>query len=98
MVIDRRTFIQSVAFLSAGGVLFYSADALACPSPTVETAAAQTNAETDAKSAFKIDGWDRRDHHPVEHIKMSPSKSTHDDFAGNDVFIQVNRAWRTAWR
>jgi hypothetical protein len=98
MVIDRRTFIQSAAFLSAGGVLFYSADVLACVSPTVETAAAQTKAETDAKLAFKIDGWERGDHHPGEHPKMSTSKSTHDDFAGDEVFIQVNRAWRTAWR
>ena len=91
MVIDRRTFIQSAAFLSTGGVLFYSADVFANVSPTVRSGSAQTKAETDAKRVFKVDGWDRDDHRPLEHLNSA-------DFAGDEVFIQVNRAWRTAWR
>ena len=98
MVIDRRTFIQSAAFLSTGGVLFYSADVFANVSPTVRSGSAQTKAETDAKRVFKVDGWDRDDHRPLEHLNMSQSNSTRADFVGDEVFIQVNRAWRTAWR
>jgi hypothetical protein len=98
MVIDRRTFIQGAAFLSTGGLLFYSAEVLACESPTLRYSASQTETETDAKHVFKVDGWDRRDHHLAEYLKMSPSNPTRADFAGDEVFIQVNRAWRTAWR
>jgi hypothetical protein len=37
MVVDRRTFIQSAAFLSTGGLLFYFADVLASGSPPLES-------------------------------------------------------------
>jgi len=92
MVIDRRTFMQGAALVSTGGLLSYSADALAFASPTPASQAPQTAAETDAKHVFKVDGWDRSDQLPVEHPTMSS------DLTGEEVFIRVNRAWRTAWR
>jgi len=98
MVIDRRTFMQGAALLSTAGLLSYSADVLAFASPTPGSPASQTAAETDAKRVLKVDGWDRRDQYSVEHSKMSPSNPKRADFAGYEVFIQINRAWRTAWR
>lgn len=98
MVLDRRTFIQSAAVLSTAALFFYSADVLACGSPTLGYSASQTAAEPDTKRVFKVDGWDRRDHTPAEYLKMSQSNPTRPDFAGDEVFIQINRAWRTAWR
>ena len=86
-MIDRRIFIQGAALLSTSGLLFYSADALGFAPPTVGPPASQTAAETDVNLVFKVDGWD-----PVEHPPMLP------ELAGEEVFIQVNRAWRTAWR
>jgi hypothetical protein len=98
MVVDRRTFIQSAAFLSTGGLLFYSADVLASGSPPLGSTGPRTAVEADGKSVFRVDGWDRRDHRSAEYLKMFESNPTRPDFAGDEVFIRVNRTWRTAWR
>ena len=94
MVINRRTFMQGAALVSTGGLFLCSSDVLAHAMSTPGSLASRAASENSAKHVFKVDGWDRRDQ-PVEHVSMSGSNV---DAAGGEVFIQVNRAWRTAWR
>jgi hypothetical protein len=98
MVIDRRSFIQGAALLSTSGLLFSSADGLAGASPILGPTAPPTVVETSSKCVLKIAGWDRRDQHPAQHTKMLGSNLKSADLDGDEVFVQVNRAWRTAWR
>jgi hypothetical protein len=94
MGISRRTFMKGAALVSTSGLFLCSLDKLAYSAPTLRSLPSRTASENGAKPGFKVDGWDRHDQ-PVEHASMSGSNV---DAAGAEVFIQVNRAWRTAWR
>jgi hypothetical protein len=98
MAIDRRSFIQGASLLTAGPLFFYSIDALACAFPNPRLTKTQTSDETDARCVFKVLGWEQRDQKPVDRSKMLPSNLTPASLASDEVFIHVNRAWRTAWR
>ncbi len=98
MIIDRRSFIQGASLLAAGNLFFEVADALACASPNPRLTKTQMSHETDARCAFKVVGWEGRDQNSVDRSKVLPSNLTLADLASDEVFIHVNRAWRTAWR
>jgi hypothetical protein len=85
MTIDRRSFIQGTALLSAIPTLAalypLSAMAEAPPRPAVSPQAANA---TDANSAvFTVDGWNHRDAEVLN---------------GDEVLIRINRSWRANWR
>jgi hypothetical protein len=91
MWINRRTFMKGAALVSTSGLFLCSLDNLAYAAPSSGSLPSRAASEDDAKHVFKVAGWDRCDQ-PVEHASMSESN------ADEEVFIQVNRAWRTAWR
>ncbi len=99
MLIDRRSFMQATALLAVGDLLLLSSHVRAYASPISNPVPAQMSVDgTNMKHVFKIDGWDRREDLSVECSRMSPSDPVGADLAGNEVFIRINQAWRTAWR
>jgi hypothetical protein len=85
MRIDRRSFIQSAAFVATTQAF---PPLLPLPS-TMELSLvrAESPSARDATDAtcivFKIDGWDDRATRSVSE---------------NEVLIRINQSWRTAWR
>jgi hypothetical protein len=98
MLIDRRSFMQAAALVAVDDFLLPSSNVRAYASSfpaSVPTQAAVGG--TGTKHVFKVDGWDPREHLPVERSKTLPSYPVV-DLAGDEVFIRINQAWRTAWR
>jgi hypothetical protein len=88
MVIDRRHFIQRVAFVTTApaiaALLPLSTRSLPPASILDEPVTQRPTSAADANSIiFTIDGWDRYD-------AKVPS--------ANEVLIRVNQSWRAAWR
>ena len=99
MLIDRRSFMQAAALVAVGDLLSSSSNVRAYASSLPASVPAQMAVGvTGTKHIFKVDGWNRREHLPVECSKTSPSYPVVGDLAGDEVFIRINQAWRTAWR
>jgi hypothetical protein len=98
-LIDRRSFMQAAALVAVGDLLSPSSNVRAYASSFPASVPTQMAVGgTGTKHVFKVDGWDPREHLPVERSKTSPSYPAVGDLAGDEVFIRINQAWRTAWR
>ena len=97
MMMDRRTFIQATALVTAAPVLAnLLTTVLSHASPQPDPMQPQEPAVRSAIDAvtFKIDGWDLGDP-----IATEGSKTSFPDVASSDpVLIRINQTWRTAWR
>jgi hypothetical protein len=104
MMMRRRTFI-----LGAGSIVTAPALAnLPSPSATARSHASLLpdplppqlpNGRTDMKGlVFKIDGWDRREDIAIDGSAIVLADAATNDAAGEQVWISINRSWRTAWR
>ena len=96
-MMDRRTFIQTTALVTAAPVL---AKLLATVQPHASVQPDPTQPQRPAvrtamdSVVFKIDGWD-----PGDLIATEGSKTSFAGGAGSGpVLIRINQTWRTAWR
>ena len=91
MIIGRRTFILRTGLVAAAPALanLLSRSALARPPSLPRAEPLPSQPSTGATSAngpvLRIDGWDLRDDAPM----VSD---------GGEVWINLSRSWRTAWR
>ena len=99
MMIGRRTFIQSTALVATAPVfanrLSLSSTARSHASLLLDTFPPRSPASGTDMSClvFKINGWDRR-----EDVAIDSATSVTNDPAGDQVWISINKSWRTAWR
>ena len=99
MLIDRRSFMQAAALVAVGDLLSPSWNVRGYASPISNPVPTQTALDgTSTNHVFKVDGWNPREHLPVERSEMSTSYPVVGDLAGDEVFIRINQAWRAAWR
>jgi hypothetical protein len=95
MIVDRRTFIL------VGAPFVAVASALASfPSLSLDAAPSQLAAVMDDVKGvvFKIAGWDRCAEVAGDCLGTSSAGLMTSNAMGDEVFISVNQAWRTAWR
>jgi hypothetical protein len=83
-MINRRTFLQNVAFVASAPALtnLFLISSTA-QSPASESVATSKPQPPGKNAVFKIHGWDRQ----------GGSESQ-----DNQVWISINDSWRTAWR
>jgi hypothetical protein len=95
MIVDRRTFIvASAPFLAAASAL------ASFPSLLPGAAPSQLPAVTDDVEGvvFKIAGWDRGAEVAEDCLGKSSAGLIASSTMSDEIFISINRSWRTAWR
>jgi len=95
VIVDRRTFIIASAPLVA------AASTLAIfPSLLPDAAPSQLPTVTDDVEGvvFKIAGWDRCADVAGDCLRTSSAGLMASNSIGDEIFISVNRSWRTSWR
>ena len=95
MIVDRRTFIQvSAPFVAAASALAGFPPHLFGAAPSLLPAV--TN---DVQGVvFKIAGWDHCAEVAGDCLRTSSSGLAASNVLADEVFISINRSWRTAWR
>jgi hypothetical protein len=99
MMIDRRTFIQSVALVAttsaAAALVPLTTTALSQTLQIVGPLQAMADDGTDRNPVvLRIDGWDRYD----GDIASAPSSVSPVTTVREEVVIKINHSWRAAWR
>jgi hypothetical protein len=95
MIVDRRAFILvSAPFVAVASALasfpLLLPDAVPSPLPAVAD---------DVKGVvFRVAGWDRCTEVAGEYLRTSSTGLTASNAMDDEVFISINRSWRTAWR
>jgi hypothetical protein len=95
MIVDRRTFILvSAPFVAAASALTIFPTLLPGAAPS------QLPAVTDDVEGvvFKIAGWDRCADVAGDCLRTSSAGLMASNSIGDEIFISVNRSWRTTWR
>jgi hypothetical protein len=95
VIVDRRTFILvSAPFVAVASAL------ATFPPLSLGAASSQLPAVTDDANGvvFKIAGWDRCAEVAGDCLGTSSAGLMTSNAMGDEVFISVNQAWRTAWR
>ena len=82
MLIDRRSFMQAAALVVVGDLL--------SPSSNVRAYASSLPASVPTETAVAETG--------TKHVFKVDGWDQLCDPVGDEVFIRVNQAWRTAWR
>ena len=99
MMIDRRTFIQSVALVAttsaAAALVPLTTTALSQNLQIVGPLQAMADDGTDRNPVvLRIDGWDRYD----GDIASAPSSVSPVTTVREEVVIKINHSWRATWR
>jgi hypothetical protein len=95
MIVDRRTFIiASAPFVAAASALAMFPSLLPGGAPSPLSAGSK-----DAEGvAFKIAGWDRCADVAGDCLRTSSAGLMASNTTGDEIFISINRSWRTSWR
>jgi hypothetical protein len=98
-MIDRRTFIQSVALVAttsaAAALVPLTTTALSQNLQIVGSLQAMADNGTDRNPVvLRIDGWDRYD----RDIASAPSSVSPVTTVREEVVIKINHSWRATWR
>jgi hypothetical protein len=95
MIVDRRTFlIASAPFVAAASTLAIFPSLLPGAEPSLLPAVTD-----DGKGVvFKIAGWDRCADVAGDRLRTSSAGLMASNSIGDEIFISVNRSWRTSWR
>ena len=94
MTIGRRAFIGGVGFLGSASIQLSSAASVSEPSPKPPIAGSTGIQGV----AYQVDGWDRYDEAAPDGPVISSADPTHNSTPDLQVWIRINRSWRTAWR
>jgi hypothetical protein len=95
MIVDRRAFILvSAPFVAVASALasfpLLLRDSAPSPLPAV--------ADDVNGVVFRVDGWHRCTEVAGEYSKTSSAGLMASQTMGDEIFISINRSWRTAWR
>jgi hypothetical protein len=95
MIVDRRTFILvSAPFVAAASALTIFPTRLPGTAPSQLAAGGKDSQNV----VFKIAGWDRCADVDGDCLRTSSSGPMASNTMDDEIFISVNRSWRTAWR
>jgi hypothetical protein len=95
MIVDRRAFILvSAPFVAVASALVSFPLLLRDSAPSPLPAVAD-----DVKGVvFRVAGWHRCTEVAGEYSRTSSADLTASNMMDDEVFISINRSWRTAWR